>query len=322
MRSRTEGSATPRPASIVKPSIAVVIPTHQCGAWLPRAVESVLAQTRKDFELAIVDDGSTDGTSRTVSKFLEDPRVRYLRHESRRGPSAARNTGIEATSAPLVTFLDADDHWSPEYLAVQAAALESGEVDVSCVAAVRLGFRGEEVQRKEPPLGGDALYEELLFANTIPASSSGIMIRRSCLDSVGVFDETLFATEDRDLWVRLAKECRFAFQDDPLATIERRRTSSAVHDRLRMAEGHEAFLRKREEDMPVRFRRLLPRLRRNTYLKVARMHLGVGDRDSARRYALRAVRALPRPDRDLRRCFSVLIRTLVPAALHGLDGRS
>lgn len=293
----------------------IVIPTYQCAPWLPRAVESVLEQTRDDFELAIVDDGSTDGTSEVAARFLGDPRVRYLRHEARRGPSAARNTGIRATSAPLVTFLDADDYWAPEYLEVQTATFEAGEADVSCVAAWVEWPEGREKVEKSAPLGGDALYEELLFTNTIPASSSGTMVRRGCLERVGRFDESMFASEDRDLWVRLAANCRYRFHSDPLATVVRGERESAVYDHLRMAEGHESFLRNREGDIPARFRHLLPRLRSHTYLKLARLYEKGAKRGAARRYAFRAALANARRPGDLRRALGIVARSMMPGSL-------
>src|SRR3989344_1865760 len=98
--------------------VSVVLPTYNRAHTLERAVRSVLNQTHKDFELIVVDDGSTDNTRDIVVSFA-DGRIRYIKHESNKGVAEARNTGIGASRASLIAFQDSDDEWLPHKLALQ-----------------------------------------------------------------------------------------------------------------------------------------------------------------------------------------------------------
>lgn len=296
------------------PKIGVVVPTHDCGPFLQGAIDSVLSQTVEDFELIVVDDGSSDETEALLARCA-DPRIRVLRNDRPLGPSAARNRGILASSAPIIAFLDADDRWDTRALGVHLEALRDPKIGVSCVAAISVGTSGETVVQKSPPYTGPELTRELLFTNTIPGSSSGIAIRQCCFERVGLFDEGLLAAEDRDMWLRLSQEFDFRFDAEALTILERRRWNSAIRDVLRMAEGHQRFLERREVDLRAEFRPLLPRLRRSTFLRVAAAHRAVGRLRSCRQYSIRAVLSSNRIDRDLARAVSLLVRSFwLPAA--------
>ena len=104
------------------PTVSVVIGTYNSARWLGATIDSVRRQTFQDWELVIVDDGSTDDTRRVVGGHADDPRIRYV-FQTRAGRSAARNRGIAMSSGPLVAFLDADDLWRPEKLAKQVSTL-------------------------------------------------------------------------------------------------------------------------------------------------------------------------------------------------------
>lgn len=296
------------------PPVSVIVPAYNCATYLPRAIESVLAQSFTDFELLVVDDGSTDDTANVTNRYSADRRVRFVRHGENTGPSATRNRGIRLSSGDLVAFLDADDDWARGKLEAQVKALASEEADVCGVGCRWLMPGGREViVSKEPPFSGDGLYRELLFRNTIPGSSSSIMVRRRCFDEVGLFDEELRAVEDRDMWLRLAARFRFVFVTEPLVSINRRRTDSAIRDPARMARGREGFLRKRERDMPPRFRPLLPQVRRTSYLSIANKYRTAGDRSNARRYGARAIFSSGRVDTTLWRALRVTSASLLPA---------
>lgn len=297
------------------PSVSVIVPAYNCASYLPRAIESVLAQSFTDFELLVVDDGSTDDTANVVDRYSADRRVRFVRHAENTGPSAARNRGIRRSSGDLVAFLDADDDWARGKLEAQVTAVASDEADVCGVGCVRLLPDGKEVIiSKQPPYSGDGLYRELLFKNTIPGSSSSIMVRRRCFDEVGLFDEELLAVEDRDMWLRLAARFRFVFVREPLVSINRRRVDSAIRDPARMAVGREAFLLKRERDLPERFRTLLPQVRRSSYLSIANKYRAAGDRQSSRRYSARAISSSIRVDASLWKALRVMGTSLLPAS--------
>ncbi len=182
------------------PRVAVILPTHNRAWCLAEAVESVLAQRFGDFELIVVDDGSTDETPALLSRYGE--RVRTIRQEHR-GVSAARNRGIAASRSPLVAFLDSDDLWLPEKLSRQVAFFEEHAEAVVCQTEeiwVRNGRRVNPRLRHRKPSGW--IFEPSLELCLV--SPSAVMARRELFADVGLFDETLPACEDYDLWLRVS----------------------------------------------------------------------------------------------------------------------
>jgi glycosyltransferase involved in cell wall biosynthesis len=185
------------------PTISVVIPVFNRPAAVRRAIESVLAQTCQDFEIIVVDDGSTDGTAAVVAAFA-DHRIKLIRHGQKRGGSAARNTGIRASSAPYVAFLDSDDEWLPTKLERQLDVFERSSEQLGLVytGAEWLwpdGSVSQRIPRREANLS-----RTLLTKNVVGETSLG-MVRRSALDAVGGFDETLPSSQDMDLWLRICE---------------------------------------------------------------------------------------------------------------------
>jgi glycosyltransferase involved in cell wall biosynthesis len=188
------------------PAVSVVIPTYNRAAYLGQAIESVRQQTFQDWELVVVDDGSTDHTRTVVAQHLDPTQIRYL-YQPHRERSTARNRGLEASSGPLVTFLDADDLWMPEKLVKQVAAMEQHpDIGLCYTLARRINGQGAALDavRDVQVLAGWVL-PHILRRNCIGTSS--VMIRRSCLEQVGVFDEHLpvYGREDWDLWIRIAR---------------------------------------------------------------------------------------------------------------------
>ena len=189
-------------------SISVIIPAYNQALYVSESVQSVLRQTYRDFELIVVDDGSTDETPQILSGFI-DPRIRVI-WQPNAGLSAARNTGLRASSAPLVTLLDADDFFFPGKLAVLCAFLDDHpEIGMVCGGTQIIDQKGYPLsQIANSPRSLE--LSELLIGN--PFTPSAVMIRREWFDRVGVFDETLRACEDWDLWLRMAYAgCRFAW---------------------------------------------------------------------------------------------------------------
>jgi glycosyltransferase involved in cell wall biosynthesis len=170
----------------------------------------VLEQTYPDLELVVVDDGSTDETPEIIAR-IQDPRIRVIRQRNM-GLSAARNTGLRESFAPLVTFLDADDYFLPDKLEVLSRYLDSHPDAGLVVGRARyVDHTGNTIAEQEKTAPGLAL-PALLLAN--PICVSAVLLRRTWLESVGVFDETLRACEDWDLWLRLvASGCQIAWLD-------------------------------------------------------------------------------------------------------------
>lgn len=196
------------------PTVSVVIPTYNRAHVLGRAIESVLSQDYEDFEALVVDDASSDNTSEMVAQF-EDPRLKYLRHETNRGASAARNTGIEASRGRFVAFLDSDDEWLPENLRRRVICLED-----SGAGAVFCGFFSHDDESGLLRQGRDELRSgnvyQAMLAGWCPHGASLFMVRREHILAAGMFDPELWAFEDYDLWLRLARICDFGAVDAPL----------------------------------------------------------------------------------------------------------
>ncbi|MFO7459610.1 MAG: glycosyltransferase family 2 protein [Desulfatiglandales bacterium] len=183
--------------------VSVIIPTYNRARKVARAIASVLYQTFPDYEIIVVDDGSRDDTARSL--HLLHPHLVHLTHKENRGVSAARNTGIKASRAPLIAFLDSDDYWLPEKLAVQAAFFKANPKAVACQTQERWIRRGRPVNpgKKHLKPSGHIFEPSLKLCLVSPSAA---MVRRSLLDEVGLFDETLPVCEDYDLWLRIS--CR------------------------------------------------------------------------------------------------------------------
>lgn len=180
-------------------TVTVIIPTFNRSPCLPRALDSVLAQTFQPVEVIVVDDGSDDGTAALVKRSY--PQVSYL-HQARRGVSAARNQGIRNSTGTWLAFLDSDDTWLPDKLAIQLEALRRNPDLHICHTDEIWIRRGRRVNpaRKHAKRGG------WIFRDCLPLcciSPSSVIIHRSVFDQVGLFDESLPVCEDYDLWLRI-----------------------------------------------------------------------------------------------------------------------
>jgi glycosyltransferase involved in cell wall biosynthesis len=199
-----------------KPAVSVIIPTYNRGWIIREALDSVLAQDFEDFELIVVDDGSTDNTREILEAYDDAVIVLSLNN---RGVSAARNRGIAEARAPLIAFLDSDDLWKPQKLSRQVAFFEATPGALICQTEeiwIRNGVRVNPGKRHHKFSG--MIFEPSLALCLV--SPSAVMIRKKLFDMVGLFDEDLPACEDYDLWLRVS--CRYPvfLIDEPL-TIKR-----------------------------------------------------------------------------------------------------
>jgi len=176
--------------------------------FIAQAIDSVLAQTVADWELVIIDDGSTDATPAAVRPYLSDPRVRYFRSD-RLGQSRAKNLGERLSRGEFVAYLDADDAWLPTKLEAQLAVLHTfPRVGVVATRRCFLDAAGAVTPDESPlPPSGDVRAE--IFARNFVCFSS-VMLRKTVFDHVGGFDPTLDLAIDYDLWQRVARHYEFA----------------------------------------------------------------------------------------------------------------
>ena len=194
------------------PRVSVIIPTYNRADLVRQALASVKAQTYRDFEIVVVDDGGTDGTCEVLSAWRE---IRVLRHAGRRGVSAARNTGIAAARGEWLAFLDSDDLWLPDKLARQIFLLEGQPELLICQTEETWVRRGVRVNK---PLSHRKMAGRIFLPSLTRCmiSPSAVILNRRLFADHGGFDPTLPAAEDYDLWLRLTWRYEVGLVDEPL----------------------------------------------------------------------------------------------------------
>ena len=206
------------------PVVSVIIPTYNRADLLPETLASVLGQTLADIEVLVVDDGSTDDTAGVVAA-MADSRLRYIKNEYTGLPAAGRNVGIRAAKADLLAFVDSDDLWLPEKLAVQARHLDEHPEVRWCFT--HHGFLDHTTGEVEPcplpeiPAPGVRRFACLLGVNYVPSPT--VLVRRRLLERTGFFDEApeLRFVEDWELWLRLEAASPGVFLPQTLALYRR-----------------------------------------------------------------------------------------------------
>ena len=187
--------------------VSVIIATYNSAAYLKEAIDSVLAQEYKNFEIIVVDDGSTDRTKQLVEGLQahNSQRIQYV-YQQNQGPAPARNSGIKHADGRYIAFLDADDIWLPDKLSKQmpcfAQRPQTGFVYCDNIFVDENNRPIENYIRKIKLLEGSILLE--LF-NDFFIITSGIVLKRECIDAIGLFDEKLLVGEDYEFFLRLAK---------------------------------------------------------------------------------------------------------------------
>lgn len=214
--------------------VSVVIPAYNAMKYLPQTVESVLHQTYKEFEVVIVNDGSTDDIETWFAESVTDPRFRLISQENK-GLSGARNTGIEQAKGEFIAVLDADDLWHPTKLEKQVEALKRHPEAGLVYTWLRYvdEFSSPTGKIVKSSFEGD-VWEELTAFNFIGCGSVA-MIRRACFDDVGNFDRNLDSyVEDWDMWLRIAKSYPFTVVNEVL--IDNRKYSGSLSTQWRKME--------------------------------------------------------------------------------------
>lgn len=273
------------------PAVSIIIPAYNQGRYLGAAVRSALAQTWPDYEIIIIDDGSTDNTPEVIAGFT-DPRIRCVRQENR-GLSAARNAGLRHAVGELVSFLDSDDLFLPDKLSALIGALRA-QPDVGLIAgqAIVIDEHGQPTGRvfnTPPPQDG----AQLLIWNPLHVGS--VLARRVWLDRAGPFDETLRSYEDWDMWLRLARAgCRFGWVDQPVS-LYRFHRGQMTRNAAQMTRATFAVLDKVFGDpgLPPDWAALRERAYAHAHLRAAAQASQAGDFDGARAALDQAVRLDP-----------------------------
>jgi len=256
------------------PTVSVIIPTHNRGKMLCRAIDSVLNQTYKDFELIVVSDGCIDNTDEIVASYA-DSRISFLTHEKSRGASAARNTGIRASTGQYIAFLDDDDEWTSNKLEIQFPLIVDSPPEIALVYAWMEYFQdGKSIKVHTPKLRGD-VFVEMLDKQAIGGCPT-IMIKRCVINKVGYFDETLPRGNDGDYWRRIARYYHVDYVPQILAKIHVGHADRISTNSTENLKSVIWALKKRLKDFEAEFRKH-PKKKKNVLSNISKHYYMVGE---------------------------------------------
>ncbi len=301
------------------PKVSVVIPAYNAMTYLPETVESVLRQTFTDFEVLIVNDGSSDHIVQWVSE-LEDPRVKFISQENQ-GVSMARNTGIVQAQGEYIAFLDADDLWEPTKLEKQVRCLDEKQT-VGLVYTWTL-----LVDKENNPTGRifashiEGNVGHKLLENDPISSGSSPMVRRSCFDSVGLFDRNLAYAPDLDMWVRIAMRYPIAVVKEPLLRY-RQLPNSFSRNRQGMSKDIRTVIEKTFASVPLEQLYLRNRCYASIFFGLAWLSVDDGDYKKAIHFHQQALLHHPQlrySEKNLRLSLAIaMIRWFGPNGYNGV----
>jgi len=231
----------------MSPRVSVIIPTKDRRAMLERSVASVLRQSFRDLEVIVVDDGPEVEPADWVETL--DPRIRHVRLEHSRGPSAARNVGIRGSTGAYIAFLDDDDEWYPDKLERQVRILDAAPSDVGVVYSGRELRTPQGLVRLKAASGQGDIYDRLFgLMRGIPVHVDSMLVRRESLLDAGLFDEDIPFAEIWELCVRLAKRWKFAAIPEPLI-VQWRHPAGISRDSARVIAGRRRIFEKHRAEV-------------------------------------------------------------------------
>lgn len=244
-----------------KPLVSIIMPCYNGEEFLAEAIGSVLGQTFQDFELIVVDDGSTDGSAGILAGYGD--RVRVIR-QANGGVSAARNVGIEAAHGEFIAFLDSDDYWEPEFLDEMVKGMADARTAIAYCGWQNVGV-GEGKPFVPPNYEEPDKMDHLLrFASLWPIHA--ILIRRSLMPEGAPFNPEYPACEDYDLWLRIASFHRIHLVPKVLAFYRKHGPANATSDQARVARFNLLVKQRFLRDFPSLLREI-PRSRLREYLR-------------------------------------------------------
>lgn len=227
--------------------ISVVIPAYNRADKIEASIKSVQAQTYKDWEIVVSDDGSKDSTKEVVERLIKsDKRIRLVSRETNAGAQAARNAGIKAAQGEWIAFLDSDDQFLPESLELRMNIALKEHVDVVHSDAF-IQHQGKPLEQYHVPAWKGNIYRKILVKEgpMFPA----LLIKKSALERIGYLDENIRSYQEWDTCIRLAKHYEFGFEPQPTFVYDYRTSNAISRDFIRAGIGYEQSLAKHWKDM-------------------------------------------------------------------------
>jgi glycosyltransferase involved in cell wall biosynthesis len=220
------------------PQVSINMPCYNDSQWLDECLHSILTQTYQDFEIIIVDDGSTDNSKQIIQKYLDDDRIRYF-YQNNEGFSGATNRGLKESKGRYISFISPDDLWLPHKLEKQVSFLEKNKnIDMVHSDVYHIDSEGKIIKQRRPNISKNISKKELingLFLRSIKICHQTVMIRKDCFKEVGFFDNKIIAS-DYDMWIRLANKHNIDYIDEPL-------TKKRFHKNQLMAKNMEQIFK-------------------------------------------------------------------------------
>ena len=222
------------------PLFSVVIPTYNRAAKVVRAIESVLTQTFRDYDLWVIDDGSTDQTSQILAPYLDRIQYRLIPNG---GTARARNHGIQQSGGSYIAFLDSDDRWLPTKLEAFARSIQTKPESGLFYSSIEvINEAGEKLRVNRSRAVRGSAYHSLLMGNILAASTA--VVRRGCLEKIGLFDPNMSHCEDWDLWLRIARAYPITFVPGALTIFETAAAGNKTANTQAWLEDHDRVIDK------------------------------------------------------------------------------
>ncbi len=272
-----------------KPLVSIAMPVYNRAAIVGASIDSILAQTFRDFELIIVDDGSTDDIQSVVHAYQDD-RIRYVRHTENRGLMAARNTGVRESRGAFFAFQDSDDTWHPQKLEEEVALLSAAPLSVggaySRVEKTYInGITVRIPSDNQKNVDGGLL--EVFLRGDYFITLQALLVRRECIDRVGVFDESFKVFGDGDFIVRFAKHFKFVYNPNIRVLLKVQNDSISLDQKKRLVAKERLF--EKERETYGRF----PAIYATNAFSLGRAFAFMGDTGKAKIFIWQAVRVRP-----------------------------
>ena len=279
------------------PLVSVVIPAYNMERFICDAVDSALSQTYKNIEVIVIDDGSKDRTKEILKKYA--PNIRYIFKENA-GLSAARNTGIKYAKGEYVAFLDADDRWLSQKIEKQIKAFnESDSIGLISCGVRMINESGDilAVDKKEEIYSNKNKFIEKLYLSNFVSGGSQAVVKRSCFEKVGFFDENIQSSEDWDMWLRIAEQFDIRFVKEVLveALVRTASLSSASNAEKMITSDMYVIKKTFERVSAAKIIFVKPKAYSYRYFSAAHAFDKFGNIKKARKYIIRSIITYPRP---------------------------
>lgn len=239
------------------PTVSVIIPTYNRGDLILDSLQSIFLQNYSDYEIIVVDDGSTDNTEDVLSYLIKDNKIRYVKQDNH-GESSARNHGILLSQGKYIAFLDSDDLFEPTKLKMQVQYLEDHpEIGLVHSGYTKFDNYGHDLGYRDTSWFCGMIYPKLLLHWTVLMAVDTVMVPKKVFEAVGLFDETLRMGPDLDMWRRISRKYSFGFISESLARV-RVHEGNISGNKLKATEGFIQYLERAFEDAPdlsFRFKR-------------------------------------------------------------------